>query len=237
MDTFTRRTPRIGDSRPGTAYAIVVVVDVSPERAEEVAMGRRIRIVVDELDCRPRMDPYRHNYQTHAEFRFNPRRRVCAVTQESGSPGVAVPEELWHGRVLVYAIGNPEEESRYPVERTTRAYLRGRDGQALLRRVCDGYESEWDGNNHVGALDDDARQAWDVLCAALDERTEEAHYCDAGDWIQHAGDTEVTADTTDGRLQALAEQYEREAWDEVRTVVGGVVDRLTEIRNDLREDD
>jgi hypothetical protein len=42
--------------------------------------------------------------------------------------------------------------------------------QALLERVCDGYSTDWDGRNHIGVLDADAKAARQELRRILGER-------------------------------------------------------------------
>ena len=207
----------------------------------------RIRVAVGTLECRPELDPYRRDTggQTYAQLWLRPEARACGIAQQSGAPGVGVPMEEHTRHVLTHAIGCDEHgtyaigcdahyPTRYPVEAATRRYLRSRAGQALLRRVCDGWDSGWDGQNVVGILNADAQLAWGELCAALDTLTEEASYADASDWLQFDSDSGLTGRESDERLAKLAARYEREAWHGQRVVVGGMIERLTEIRDELR---
>ena len=206
--------------------------------AEEVEMAR-IRIAVDELHCRPEVDVYRQDTggQTYAQFWINPAARTCGIAQESGAPGNATDADEWHDRILTHAVADESlYPSQYPVEADARKYLRSREGQASLRRVCDGHEIEWDGNNHVGRLSEDAAAAWDALCAAVDGLAREASYVDAGDWVVDASVSGVTVDMTDTAIDAMAGRDAKMLWAEERVVVGGLADRYREIRDELRED-
>jgi hypothetical protein len=46
--------------------------------------------------------------------------------------------------------------------------------EPLFERVCDGYDSDWDGRNHVGILDDDARAAAKEVSSRLEAMREAA---------------------------------------------------------------
>jgi hypothetical protein len=195
----------------------------------------RQRIVVDALECRPEQDPYRRDsgHQTYADFRLNPSRRVCAILQSSGAPGCGIPSEEYHRFVLTHRIGGDEYEG-YPIESNVQQFLRGAEGQKLMRRVCDGHDRVFDGHNVVGTLTDDASAAWQTLCDTLDAHTERATYLDAGDWVQFNSDLGLTGHETDDDLAALAAEDERVAWESDRIVIGGLLDLYTEVRNDLR---
>ena len=53
-----------------------------------------------------------------------------------------------------------------------------------VERIVAGYSERWDGNNHVGLLDDDARDAegnlW-ILAEALDDPYKHAEFTDEED--------------------------------------------------------
>lgn len=125
-----------------------------------------------------------------------------------GSVG-AIPESVFHDRTLWFGIPPLVDE----------VANRLLDALApLAQRVLDGADIEWDGNNHVGVLDDDAAAARDEierLCAwhrnsaeAGDASAQVIEY-DADDWYtgfeREAIDrTGLTVDSTDADLERMA---------------------------------
>lgn len=93
--------------------------------------------------------------------------------------GNAMPAAVWHRRTL-----------RWPLPPDVRgealtAFLADPAALALLQRVHAGHSVEWDGSNHVGRLDEDARAASDKF-AELIERDlagDEAAVWDANEWL------------------------------------------------------
>jgi hypothetical protein len=121
----------------------------------------------------------------------------------------------------------------------------------LAQRVLDGASEEWDGNNNVGVLTDDAAKAWadiDNLCATYDAeenpRITVAGW-DVSDWFAEGDESTIatlgiTADTTDAELDTLATDNVEQA--KFGGEVGyGVLDHdatlayLTQLRDDLRQ--
>ena len=65
-------------------------------------------------------------------------------------------EEAWCNRILCCEI------NCHPHEDTVRDFLqKNLEG---IDKICDGHSIEWDGNNHVGRLTDEAQEYWDMLC-------------------------------------------------------------------------
>ena len=96
--------------------------------------------------------------------------------------GNAVPVAVWHGRICRYTLPS--------------AYLRAEaiawfmdEIAPYAQRVCDGYSGRWDGSNYVGELDDDAREAEEVIYRILDDQMDDEGDCiqvwEAADWYQH----------------------------------------------------
>lgn len=97
----------------------------------------------------------------------------------SGEIGGGVPAHVWHGRALRWSV--PAS-----VRGDVLADLLAGDALPLLQRVHAGHSVQWDGNNHRGDLDDDARAASDELSALLSDLHDEADNVpvwDVADWL------------------------------------------------------
>jgi hypothetical protein len=69
----------------------------------------------------------------------------------------------------------------------------------LVARVSAGHDTEWDGSNYVGVLDDDAQEASDEIeeiIEAADWTSDALTARDAGDWTRECRKDGVTAETT-----------------------------------------
>jgi|GEM_PF-1401384 len=115
------------------------------------------------------------------------------------------------------------------------------------QRVLDGATIEWNGNNHVGHLTDDAEQAWDALAQRLDPAefsdSEIVSAWDADDWFGGEGREQtlerlnLTADTTDEQITAMAAQETEDAKgisEAGYVILRGAGEYLTGLREDLR---
>lgn len=184
------------------------------------------------------IDPYRRDTGTAAAVQcwIDPSGRRCLIETHSPGQGVSVAE--WHRRNLTIGVdthGGPVDGPAV-VE-----WLRGAEGQALLARVCDGHSVEWDGNNHVGQLDDDAKAALEELEQWLSDAPalsgDSAGLWSAGDWLDGIGragvraEYGITAETTDERLAEIVAQIDGEA--EAENVVMTDTDEyVTELRDE-----
>lgn len=111
----------------------------------------------------------------------------------------------------------------------------------LAQRVLDGYESHWDGNNHVAALTDDAQQAETEIEAEIETLRVDEHNgvseWDAASWLAEWDRLDIiTAKTTDEELNAMEEEADGTA--EVENIVLlGTGRWLREKRDELRDAD
>jgi hypothetical protein len=155
-----------------------------------------------------------------------------------GEIGNGYPESVFHGRVLRFTI---------PALTATAANLLLDEAVGLAQRILAGAEIVWNGNNHVGRLDQDATAA----AEALSELCSPDNFSESdlvGEWQavewytgQSREDTitslGLTADTTDQQLATLAEQQQREAReigsDFGYVVLTGAQQYLTELRDEL----
>lgn len=153
--------------------------------------------------------------------------------------GNAVPMSQYHGHVLVFAIPplreGPANELLNRIE-------------PLAERVCDGYESAWDGQNEVGEYDDDAQDAIAEivrLCERAGDDPEdqivvwdaEAYLESLGGWRAQAEELGIRADSTDEDLRAVAEGVEEEARENDVDELEGLLDYLEKLREYAREEE
>lgn len=149
--------------------------------------------------------------------------------------GGGVPQNVWHGHIR-----------RYPIPCLTasaaNALMRSDRVQALAARVCAGYESAWDGNNHVATFSDDADAADDELGVLLWRDDWDPDDCvnawDVADWMAGMGTREqqraelgITAVTDDDQLDEIADRLSGEL------AANEVVDGLRSYLGMLRDED
>lgn len=105
----------------------------------------------------------------------------------------------------------------------------------LLERVIAGYSSEWDGSDTVARYTDDAREAI-IEAAALAED----YGVDAADFYGPLGDARsqafllgISRETTDERLDGIAEDDATSALSEMRAVLVRAPEHLRHLRDQL----
>jgi hypothetical protein len=151
--------------------------------------------------------------------------------------GTAVPMRVWHGHVVRWLI---------PALKAEPANALLDEIAPLAKRVCDGYESRWDGHNHVARFDADARSACEEierLCeAAGDDDEEQIRVWDAADWFEpFGGDVEqahelgITAATTDEQLDEIQEREETTASENGCDEIEGAFEHLRRLRDHARD--
>lgn len=107
---------------------------------------------------------------------------VCSVSQSFPSSGTSV--DVWHGLTRTWEL--PVRIKGHVLE----DLLTDADFIELLQRVHNGHDSNWNGNNHVGTLDEDADEASDEIAELIDQL--DRHECnfwnvwDARDWISQS---------------------------------------------------
>jgi len=149
---------------------------------------------------------------------------TCDYNAEIGN---AVPGAVWHGHVRRYPI---------PCLLADAANDLMDKALPLAERVLAGYDSVWDGHNHVARLGDDALAAEDALehlCADYGSESERVAEWDAGEWLG-GGDIGITARTTDTQLAEIARQIEFDA--ESNMVINDLDKYLLMVRDRARED-
>lgn len=152
--------------------------------------------------------------------------------------GNAVPMDVWHGRRLRFSIPCLTE--------TTANRLLDKIAP-LAARVCDGYSCEWDGGNHVGRYNDDAREAMEEIERLCDEgrfdETDMVHAWDAAEWYAGLGSLErqaselgITATTTDEELRVIEARETEKALADGVAVLDRHERHLKQIREHLRDE-
>jgi hypothetical protein len=91
------------------------------------------------------------------------------VSSEDNHGGNATPMDEYHKKTLAWSIGEAGDQRVVDSACLTAALADGGVLRALLGRVYQGHDIEWDGNNHVETLSDDAAQASDEIEMLLGE--------------------------------------------------------------------
>ena len=161
--------------------------------------------------------PLYHRYprQTKAQdayLELNPEARQAELTWNS-EIGNAIPMPLWHHRLVRVSVPNNLTQEQCE-ELATLA-------QPMLVRICDGYEREWDGSNHVGRYSEDAEAAKAQLETLCEDVQGEVSAWDVSDWFQACSIRDLvqegeTAETAAARLI-------EEAWNDQHAILDGDV--------------
>ena len=144
----------------------------------------------------------------------------------------AVPINVYHGIVRRYYLPQNVDAKRLTDDINSGVF------DDLFRRIVDGSEVVWDGQNHVCRMTDDAYAADQELSERLmDYPYTHEGVISARDWLREAyetGDLGLTAETTDEELEALAERLDAEAREEGIKLLH-TLETLEEWRDELRE--
>lgn len=181
------------------------------------------------VDCDPQLDPYHRdtNGETLTQFSINLETGEYGLTQEYDDN--ATSEAVWNGRTQAKVL------DLRPSESSARAYLEN-DAVALVQRVLDGGEVEWNGNNMVGSLDDDAQAAWETLINDLNDLpANEMALWSCEDWFAQSTPAElgITAETTDEEIETIADGLRTEANGEQAILSDNVPSYLKGLRDEL----
>ncbi len=184
------------------------------------------------VECNTQLDSYHRDItgETWTKFFIDLRDGEYGISQEMNDN--ATPEPEWNNVIQT------EKLYMRPQEENARVYLESDECIALVQRVLDGGEVNWDGSNHVGSIDDDAQEAWDELVNDLNNLYPNEHTIQTcEDWFEPVTDDDlrITVNTTDDEIKVLAEKYEDEANDEDVTLTGDVEDYLIGRRTNLRD--
>jgi hypothetical protein len=221
LSDLTRNQIDTLTARWGVSMATLITVLVDRTYQQETTMNIR------DIDCKPTYDPYVNlpGHTSYSEFWLDARDGECGVSQEYRDN--STPIEVYHGHIRVHRLdGHPHEDGiRHDLEACA----------DLVQRVLAGYESVWNGHNHVAHYTEDAEAAWESLCHILDCNQSYYEYWEVEDYIQHVMEDEVTAQTTDEQIREMAQGW---ALTDAHIVLDGDVDEMVRIatayRNDLQ---
>ena len=164
-------------------------------------------------------------------------------TDWNGEIGNAVPFSVHHGFDRRYPI---------PALTSTAANTLLEQIRPLAERMVSDWEEQWDGNNQVAVLGDDAAAAEaeiEKLCGDPGDGWDgawEASECvtvwdaDGATNGEEAAEYDITADTTDERLDEIEEQIRQDLVgisDSDEVVLEGVDDYLRQLRDDAETGD
>ncbi len=132
--------------------------------------------------------------------------------------GNAVPFAVWHGHTQRFGI--------VPLSKADANELL-HEVEAAAQRVCDGYRSEWDGNNMVAVFDDDALGAMQEIQASCDACDGQALiWADARDWLYDVKRDIASALAAGSSIDELMEEYDGDGMVEDQPVLVGLRDYL-----------
>jgi hypothetical protein len=124
-------------------------------------------ITIDTTNLRGETAPLYHRYpnQTQSQPAYIEIDEDGNVGADfAGKIGNAQTFAVWHRRTLQWNV-RPEVRGDLLAD-----FLESPEIVALLERVHAGHSVEWDGNNHVGRLDDDAHEALDAVEEAIQDQ-------------------------------------------------------------------
>lgn len=98
----------------------------------------------------------------------------------NGEIGNAVPASIWNGRTLTWRVPSDVRGD------ALLAFVK--EHQGLFERVYLGHEVDFDGNNHVGKLDEDAQEASEEIEQAAESLCDETiGVCSMAEWMRVEG--------------------------------------------------
>jgi len=158
---------------------------------------------IGKIETKPERDPYHSDTGgiTSTVLKIYEDGEVI-VTQDYNDN--ATPSDEWHSRTLTFSLEHVNEDE-------LREYL---TDNRLLERIVTGHSVEWNGNNLVGRLTEDAQDAANDLQDELKEfYLSVYYYWRAEDWLGQVTPAEydVYHDTTDAELEKIAAEIANDA--------------------------
>ena len=165
---------------------------------------------------------------------------TVTVSVRSYYGGDGTPEDEWHGRTISWGFGGRGDCSTYDRDRIAGDLQPGGSLHALLARVHAGHTTEWDGQNNVGRMTDDAREADEEIATILQNYpTLDVKYFDASDWLwsghtradaEHIlHDIGLTTASDDAAISDAAEWLLRKARAEGQEIVGDLKTAIQDV--------
>lgn len=190
-------------------------------------MSEKIEIL--EIDVIQERDLYATGQYTRTSLWLDPQKRKLRVQQVMRTNSTTFA--LWHGRELEELLTPPEHEAEAPDADALKEYLESDEAQTLLDQVCSGHSVDWDGNNMVGSLTEDALGAWETLLREIDDLPRsEWHTWEVEEWLRCSSlsDLQLSITATDEEIEAAAAQIEADAKADKVKILGDVTEYLKE---------
>lgn len=211
----------------GTSKSQIVIQAVRQLHKQEIKTmnTQAATITVGKIDTQPVHDPYVNieGIVSKTFLKLDPRDRTVWVTQEYNDNSTLADE--WHGLVLTWGVNS------HPSEVDMRNWID--DNMDSLINICAGYEVHWTGSNMTGRLTEDARSIVEAIEFEFDNDGGPRNYYETWDvesWVDNSLH-EITADTTDEQLAALAEEWQP---DRGTIVLGDILETITAHRDELK---
>lgn len=181
-------------------------------------------ITIESIFTKPEHDPYTNieGIVSKTYLKLDPRDRTAWVTQEYQDNSTPIDE--WNGLILTWKIYG------HPSENDMRQWIE--DNMDVLVAICDGFEVVWNGNNHVGSLDDNARFLKESIEFLFDNGGLINYYesWTVEDWLD-SSINEISAEMTNEQLKEFAKRAEP---DNSILVDGNILEYITQRRDTLR---
>lgn len=168
------------------------------------------------------------NYSDSLEVYMNEDgRATIGIVRDYGDSGTTF--NRWHGRELAWGLNicGPAIADDGWLESMCEKIM------PFLQRVHDGHSVDWDGSNNVGRLTDDAKAAQDdiyEIVSTADLASDMAVW-DMLAWIADVPDSEVMDFVNEyEHIEEAEAAYKQEALSDRVYLVGGIADRLAEIK-------
>lgn len=179
------------------------------------------------IDTKPSHDPYQNieGICSRTFLNLDPRDRTVWISQEYRTNSMSMDE--WHDLILTWEIKS------YPLESDMRQWLE--ESMESLKTICDGFESVWNGHNHVGRYSDDAKNQVAAITYELDNDGGPRNYYEywtVASWLEGCR-SEISAAMTDEELASLVENWQPTG----EIVVSGDILKFAKgVRDVLREE-
>lgn len=172
-------------------------------------------VEIESVDTTPQKDGY---FSTYSSLWINPSKYRCGVEQEENDNAMPIDEYL--GNILTFSIDH-EDGLRVDGERLEE-YLTSESGQKLLLRICDGWFTEWDGQNERGCVNDDGSAAIQELLDDIGSlKSVELSTVYASEWLDGLS-SDVSALTSDEALISLTDEIEEDAKEQGVVIISSV---------------
>jgi hypothetical protein len=132
----------------------------------------------------------------------------------NGEIGNAVPSDVYHGHTIRYGMALLQPA-------TVNSLLA--QIAPLAQGVVNGYTSEWDGNNLVGVLNNDAKEADEEIRQLVNSHDEsELHWRDADEWLYDVRDDLVERIANGEDIDAIIAEFDGDGSAEDVPVLVGI---------------